>query len=258
MLPQLRNLSSEFSVWWTFKSDSKLKLYLEQENYLLNKYFTPQELYNIIDRIANTYSLFDYGNSSLIILNETLRNVFDTDIIFRPNIKRFCLSHVENVPYKKNLKLKNQYIAQHFKNNFSTDNLLYSDPSSVFWLHPVVNNLLSKNHTFTYSWNNLVEQFMILCSTNTDHFTQLDCSIIEIKSTSPISEYFKTNYFHISQCESILKSLTKFLGRTNSIHAVCKQINFNINKNEPVFDFIDNLINTSHTLSPTIDSYIYI
>lgn len=256
LLPELLKLREKYSVWWSFKPDSSLYKYLQEHNYSVNEHFTPEDLLTIINEIVDTNYLMDAGNSSLVILDQHLQHVFGTEILYKPDIVKFLLPHINLVPFGKSLKLRNQCIYHQLYVKPAAD-IIYNDVSSMFWLHPDINAHLTKYHQIIFSWSHLVQLFTDFV-TNTDHFTHFNESIVSINSTSPLAKLFRTKYFHISQCKDILKLVTKFLGRTNRLNNICPHLNFQISKNDSIFTFIDTVVNNNHSISPSFSSYIYI
>lgn len=257
----MTQLFKKYSVWWTFKNDSNLKQYLLGLDYFLDTYFTPAQLFDILEEIFYTKYLFDTGNSSLIVLDQNLQDVFETKILYKPKLIEYCLPHIDLVPSKKAFKLRNQKISNEFVINSPID-IIYNDPSSIFWLHPIVKSLLINKHQqqqqITFTWTDLTKLFLNSCFSNSDHFFNVTKDIVSINPTSPFAKLFKTQYFHIYQCQDILKLVTKFLGRTNTINNICQHLHFTMSKNNPVFEFIDDVINNCHTLSPDFCTYFYI
>jgi hypothetical protein len=143
--------------------------------------------------------------------------------------------------------------------------IIYKDPSSVFWLPPFLDFAINKSTGNVYSWNRLLFIFTEFCLNNTDFFTRHSDSIISINENTFLTSLFGFKYFHLSQIETILKKAAKFLGRKNSIIQNCHFIrhnpSFNVTsaKNHPnVFTFIDDIINNNNSLMPSVSSGLYI
>ncbi len=258
LLPELQKLQEKYSIWWSFKPDSSLYKYLQEHNhYFLNEYFTPEELLQIINDIVDTHYLLDNTNSSLVILPENLRNVFGTEILYKPNIVQFCLPHIIVTPYAKALELRNQRIYHELTVSPALD-IIYTDPTSMFWIHPDLNALLTQNQYITFTWHHLVQLFTDFITNSPDHFTYYNESIVGINLDSPLVKLFKTKYLHTAQCTNLLKLLSKFLGRTNKLTSICNHLNFQISKSDPIFNFIDTIINSNHSLSPSFSQYVFL
>jgi hypothetical protein len=260
LLPEMQYLSNKYNIWWTFKQNSSLNNYLEKQGYSMNKYFYPEELVNVLKDIFRTNNLEEVGNEQLIILDNDLQILFNSWILHLPNLTNYCLAHVEMAPYDISLKLQNKHMALDYYVK-SPMSIIYNDPTSQFCLHPIVNFMMNKNKQVTFNWNELLDLFINFCTNNLTLFTPFNDSFYGVNANSPLRFIFKFKYFHISQCEEILKSLTKFLGRTNSLKDVCKYLHFNnyfISTDGNVLTFIDDVINNNHNISPQFHYNIHL
>jgi hypothetical protein len=260
LIPEIQNLSNKYSIWWTFKQTSSLKNYLEERGYSMNKYFTPEELVNVLRDVFKSNNLEEIGNNQIIILDNDLQILFNSWILHLPNLTNYFLAHVEMVPYDISLKLQNKHMGLDFFVK-SPMNIIYNDPTSQFYLHPIVNFMMIKNKQITFNWEELLNFFINFCTSNSTLFTPLGEDFYGVNANSPLGYIFKFKYFHISQCEDILKSLTKFLGRTNSLKDVCNHLPFNdyfILPDGNVLTFIDDVINNNHNISPQFNRNIYL
>lgn len=253
MIPELKRLQKKYSTWWTFKIDSPLPEYLKQHHVSLGQYFCPEELFNAIYSVANSNWMFEPGNSSIIVPDSALQKCFKTWIIYTPDLFKHCTEHVTSAPTDKRDELLRGAIADHFFVETPTE-IVFKDPSSLFWLHPEINCIMNKNQTIVYSWETLNTLFLDFCTTNTNHFTRLNDSIISINPLSDLGTIFKFKFFDKNQISTILKSITRFLGKTNTLEHCCKHLKFT-NVSPHVFTFIDLSMNNYNSFLPHIPSY---
>jgi hypothetical protein len=265
LLPEITSLADKYSVWWSFKPESALKQYLNNREIELNEYFCPEELLSMIATILISKNTQIDDNKQIINLDEELQTIFDTWIIFLPNLKEYVTPHINVAPPNVIQQLQNENMNEEFYME-SPKEILYKDTSSVFWLNPVIDFMLNKSTGNIYSWPHLVLLFTDFCLNNTVFFTRQDEYIISVNPNTPIAKLFHFKYFHIDQCEQILKQITKFLGRKNSILHACPFLRFSPyftslvfnNQYENVATFVDDIINNNHSLLPEFNVYFYL
>ena len=260
LLPEIQQLSTKYSVWWKFKNPSALKTYLREHDYLNSKYFTPDDILKVLKNIARDDNLNEPGNDKIIIPDSSLQTVFNCKILHLNDLTKKCLDHVDVASVEKTCQLKNKQMAKEFHVQ-SPMNIIYKDPSSLFWLHPIVNFMITKNKKITFNWKELLDLFIDFCTTNHFFFKQLNDCFIGINDNSPLSAIFSFKYFHISQCENILKSITKFLGRTARLNEACMYLHFNNyykSKDSNILSFVDDVINNNNNITPFFDKKIYL
>jgi hypothetical protein len=205
--------------------------------------------------------MFEPGNSNIIIPDRELQQCFDTWVIYTPDIYNYCINHIIPAP----IAIASKLTKECFVNNFYVEtprNIIFNDPSSLFWLHPEINGIinLTKPHKIAYSWSELKELFLDFCTTDTYHFTRLDESIIVINSSSELASLFSFKFFKIDQVDAILKGITKFLGKKNTLEKCCKHLTFinphNVDNeyNNKIFKFIDLAINNYNSMLPYVPS----
>jgi hypothetical protein len=179
-------------------------------------------------------------------------------------IQMHLLPHIVPAPINISNSLQNKHIANEFYVDSPTD-LLYKDSSSVFWLTPVVDLALHKSTGNISAWKTLLSEFTDFCLNNLNFFTRHSDTIIEVNDNTSLSTLFDFKYFHVSQIESILKKITKFLGRKNGFLQSCpflthylfyKQKSFN--SFNDVIAFIDDVINNNNNLMPFIPHGLHI
>lgn len=194
--------------------------------------------------------MFEQGNTNIILPDMELQQCFQTHIIYTPNIPEYCKQHVNPVPNEKSLYLLNQSIYNELYVNVPED-IIYNDPSSLFWLHPDINRYVTRNKQIVFTWKELNDIFFEFITSNNDYFCRKDETIFYINEQSEISNIFKFKYFHIDQIQLILKKVTKFLGKSNTIEQCCKNIEMR-NANKDIFLFIDTYINNYNKLLPHV------
>ena len=263
LLPQLTHLAAKYAVWWSFQPGSLLKTFLDDRNIKFDKYFRPEEL---LEQVLNTLSnLSQFSNNNVIVLDKELQLVFDSWFIFIPDIiKTNLLPHVVQAPMEIANDLQNEHMINNFYVETSYD-IVYKDPSSVFWLNPVIDFAIHKSTGNVNQWNNLLFIFTEFCTNNKFFFTRHNDTIIGIRNNTTLTHLFDFKYFHISQIETILKKTSKFLGRKNDIIQNCSFLKdtqlFNkvsTDKYTNVFTFIDYVINNNKDLLPPVTSALYI
>ena len=239
VIPEIKRLLAKYSVWWRFKPNSLLKEYLKKNNLYLTTYFNPKDLYDSIIAIAKSKNLFDRGNKKVIVLNNKLQDCFDEWFIYTLDIFKHCLHHVDIVNKDESVKLQNRAIHNNMRLKLP-NNIIYNDPSSLFTLHPQINYYLNKNDKLVYSWKELYDLILDFCTTNTDHFTRCNETILAVNSNSELSTILEFKYFDISQIEDILKKITKYLGKTHNLENYCPKLIFDFSKiDKNIFALID-------------------
>lgn len=264
LLPQLISLASKYAVWWTFKPDSLLKSYLNDREIYMEKYFRPDELLEQVLNILKNSTQF--SNNSVIVLNdEELQRVFNTYFIHVPDlIQENLLPHIVPAPEEISHCLQDKIMTDNFYVTSPVD-IIYKDPSSVFWLTPVVDFAINKSTGNVNSWSKLLSVFTEFCTTNNECLTRHGDTILEIRENTFLNDLFDFKFFHISQIETILKSITKFLGRKNGLNQSCpllKHISMykqsSCNKFTDVLMFIDDVVNNNNNLMPYVPLGLHI
>ena len=241
LVPELYSLTKKYAVWWRFKENSTLKVFLNDEDMTLNEFFTPNELITAIQEVATKHALYDGGNRSIIVLHTSpLQAILNKDIIFVPCIAEYCLPHIDFVSFQESLELQNKYILKQLP-TIGLENIPYADDTSFFYVHPILSSLINEKYN---TWKVLLNSFKDFCTQNREHFDHTDSTIITINEHSPLATLLAIKHFHVSQCETILKYLTFFLGRTSSLQTICPNLNFKGLENSAIFIFLHNLIDT--------------
>jgi hypothetical protein len=256
LLPEIKKLIFKYSSWWTFKSHSSLHTYLKNNNVFLETYFYPDQLLSAILYLVRKNNMQEYYNENIIIPDIFLQQCFQSSILYKPDILEYCLEHIYLVSNEQTVKLMNQSIHNELFIDIPED-IIYNDPSSLFWLHPDINRILTKNKKIVFSWQELYSLFLDFITTNNIHFIRKEDMIFNINENSELSKIFNFKYFHKNQIEDMLKQITKFLGKSNTVEHCCKQLPFkNLQIDKTVFSFIDLNINNYNRLLPTINSQI--
>jgi hypothetical protein len=258
-------LAAKYATWWTFKPASLLKSYLSEREIDLDEYFSLDELQEKVLMVLK--SATQYSNNDVIVLmEEEQQMVFDSWYIFVPDIlKDHLMAHVVAAPNDISSDLQNKHMVENFYIDSPTD-LIYKDPSSVFWLPPSIDFAMNQSTGNVYSWNILLFMFTDFCLNNTNYITRHSDNIIGIHNNTFLTSLFDFKYFHLSQIETILKMVTRFLGRKNGITQNCHFIKHNplfteassTTKHPNVFTFVDDVINNNNNLMPSLPSGIYI
>lgn len=212
-----------------FKPHSQLKNYLLEHFIVLEEYFTADTLCSALTNMSDFKNLIEDTNNDIIVLTPQLEIIFNTSIIFKPHLFEACLPEIIRAPDDTNRCLQEQNIKRHLS-LFGSGNvalekfgssLIYKDQTSVFYLYHHVNKLMQTDK-IVFSWSELLDLFKDFCTTDQANFTRkADTGIIEIKETSSIAHLVPFRYFHIEQCETILKKITKYLGRSSFNNYSC-------------------------------------
>lgn len=251
LLAKITPLVKESCIWWTFKPNSPLKSVLEEEHqYCLPKYFRPKELIHAVK--LSFYWMSAENNTQLIICDDAWQSVFHKEIIYEPDLEAHLLYHVDIVPQDESISLQNSYIHQNLIITPPLE-IIYNDPSSRFWLHPIVNYSLTNNTQLSFSWKNLLNIFTDFCFDDELYFKRKDEDFIEINPSTTISSIFDFDCFHVNQIEQILKRLTIYLGKYTALSDICPDLkseyvfyDFLYNDNSDyndIFRFIENSVN---------------
>ena len=248
---------NEYSDWYTFKSNSSLKEFLEKKHIYISKYFRSFDLINAVKRATDLPFFNSQNNSQLVTLEPELQIILGQCIIYEPHIWTHLISHVQNVTILLSVSLQNEHIKKSFRIDVP-DDIIYQNASSHFWLHPHVNNVLTQNKQLLHTWNNLLSSFFDLCTEGNDYFSRENESLVRINPNTSLTPLFSFNCFHIDQCESILKQLTRFVGKYISLADICPNLgseyifhDYITNENSKyknVFMFIEDTINNNINL----------
>ena len=254
-------MAKKYTDWWTFKPSSPLKAYLSDHEIVMDEYFSLEELRcQVMSIIRHRAQL---SNHNVIVLeDQELQMVFDSWYIFVPDVENHLLAHVIPAPADISNDLQNKHMTEEFYINSPVD-LLYKDPSSVFWILPFVDFAMNQSTGNVRSWKKLLFMFTKFCLNNTTYFTRVSDSIIRINENTCLTSLFGFKYFHRSQIEHLLKKITKFLGRKNSMVQSCHFIKHNpvfnkTTKHQNVFAFIDDIINKNNDMMPDFQTGLYI
>lgn len=256
LIPTIKSMLIKYSVWWTFKPNSSLQAYLKDHNIILHQYFTPEELYTSLISFFKVKQILVRGNDKLIMLDSKLQECFTTGVIYVPELLDYCKNHVEEIMpdtliYKK---LQNCLIDKNII--FETcEDLIFDDYSSIFWIHPEINYAMNNNNQLVYSWDELYDLFLDFCTKNNNYFIQKPDSIIYVNPLSSFAKLFKLQCFHKDQIKDVLRTCTKFLGKTNTINQYCEHFQTSIT-NELVFTLMNSAITYYNKYVPFLYTYV--
>lgn len=256
-MPELRKRFVESNEWWTFKSNSLLAKYVNSfKEFSLNTYFRPDTLINCILDIATIHYLYEPGNSEILILNQELQECFNVDKIFVPELYNYCQNHVSKAGKEQQITFQNEYINNEFYVE-SPHDLIYTDHTSLFWIHPTLNFILNHNKKRTYTWKELCLLFAEFLNTPNDNIECIGNNIFSIKPKSNMASLFKFKFFHKQQMIPILKQATKFLGNKTTLFTFCPYLQFDENIDNFV-QFVDYIILANNALTPYISQINHI
>ena len=199
--------------------------------------------------------MFEVGNSNLIILNEELGKCFDSRIINKLDLYKLCIPHINAVHTQKIEELQENAINSQFYVESLVD-IMYEDKSSLFWIHPSINALVYNNAKLSYSWKELCDQFVYFVKQN-KNIERLDELTFYIKPNSCLSNYFRFSHFTLTQIPSILKQLTKFLGKSTNLFTLCENLCLDSSLTTAI-NFIENIVQTNNNSVTYISLPAYI
>ena len=259
VLPELNHLTSKFKSWYTFKPNSTLYNYFINNNKVrLDTYFCLEDLIYMSNTFFERNYMLDSSNQNIIILDNDLKSILNADIIFKPDFVKYCMPHLNNVesivPELQNENIFNNLYIE------SPCNIIYNDPSSLFWLHPTLNFMLNKNIKYVYSWKELHALFTKFLKNPNNQIKNHNNSMYSINVDSIFANIFKFKFFHESQISYILKQVTKYLGRTNTLQSIlCPQFHINTNPSfVTTFHILEDIINNNNNCMPIIPNHIYL
>jgi hypothetical protein len=254
LIPALKSCVDKYTEWWSFKIFSPLGLYT---NGRLSTYFRPEELINLIISEAEKNHNFESGNSEIILTDENLRNSFNTDVIFVPELYALCLPHINILDDPIQIKqLRDKHSAADLWIETPYD-ILYLDSTAQFWLHPLFNTIIGKNVKMSYSWKELCNMFNVYLSAPNAHFTAINESMYAVNSNSIFANEIRFRYFHKCQIQTILKQLSKYLGKQSTILTLCPTLKQD-DTDEQTAAFIENIMFANNPLLPHISNSVYI
>jgi len=265
VLPPLEEMVQKYSAWYSFYPPSELKKFLAGQNIHFDRHFCMQELIDQLTQIIYAQNMYQNGNENVIILNPMLQLIFNETTLYVPNLKNYLLPHLIVASPELSIHLQNQQI-HHELYIESPKELIYKDPSSTFWCHPLLDVAMHNCTGNTYSWHHLLANFIEFCSSNTIYFQNHDEKFVFIKENTPISALFSFQYFHLTQCEEMLMKVTKFLGRKNNLTQMCPDLKYNSmfsnlfthSKYDEAIRFLDFIINTNNDSLPYIANNNYL
>lgn len=224
----------------------------------MDQYFSPSVLrIVVVDILSN---MVEPGNTNIVNLDEDLQIVFDTWQIYMPNLmQKHILPHVIAAPQEIADEMTNKIMTREFHVE-TPYNILYKDPTSLFWIHPVIDFMIHKSTGNTKSWKKTVDMFVTFCS-NPNFFIRSG-DFVHILPNTPLVNLFAFKFFHVSQIEQILTDMTKFLGRKNGIYQSCPSLKYNykfsniasFSKYNNIFTWIDDIVNNNNPYLPTLTS----
>jgi hypothetical protein len=253
-LPELKHLTFKFKTWYTLKPNSLLEQYLTKKNIFLEHFFIANDLINVLELHFEKFYMNDPTNSEITILDQDLQICFNTKCVFKQDLFKYCEPHIDLVESMQELQSNTIFC------NFYIDSprkILYTDPFSQFWIHPLVNATIFKNKKITYSWKELCSTFYLFLQLPNQHFTSSNNCMYELKEDSILTNLFKFKHFHISQISDILNKITFFLGRTKNIATLCPKMTIN-EEYVPTIKILETIVNTNNSMVPYIRSEICI
>jgi hypothetical protein len=256
LLPTIKANLSKYSVWWAFKPNSSLQEYLEEHHIYLSQYFTPEELFNALTNIAESKQMFVYGNKHIIIPDNKLQECLNEWVLYCPELLTHCKNHIQNVVANTSMfyKLQSSKINENIYFESPMD-IIFNDPSSLFWIHPDINAAMNQTNKVVYTWKELNDLFLDFCTTDEYHFTRKTDCIFYINPSSVLSKIFKSRCFHRNQIETVLKTVTKYLGKTKTINQYCPGFTTSVT-NKDIWNLLDIAISNFNKYIPFMYTYV--
>jgi hypothetical protein len=230
---------------------------LLSKNCQLSTFFRPAQLFEALESIASDNQMYEHGNSDIIKTDQKLYECFKTWTLYKPDLYKYCLPHV-NIVNSKCLELKNKHIYTEFYTESPVD-IIFEDPSSLFWVHPLINSVIFKNAKITYTWKECCEKFYEFVKNSEGHIISKHDSLFLINEKSILTSILKFSIFHRSQIPEILKQLTCFLGKSNTLLTLCHNLSFtHLNIDPSLLKFLEEIISNNNNLTPYINPYVCI
>jgi hypothetical protein len=83
--------------------------------------------------------------------------------------------------------------------------------------------------------------------------------MFQILSNCAFADNLSFTFFHADQVPVILKQITKFLGKSNTILTLCSDLHFcDISLHDTVIFWIEEMITKNYDAMPTQSSYVYL
>jgi hypothetical protein len=255
----LNKKTSEYAEWWIFKPESPLAKFIERKQLSLNLYFRPIELTSLIEQVANQDNLYERGNYDVMFLSQELQQCFHTTYVYRPYLYNLCLPHVNIVNESKSSLLKHDLIQEEIFINTPHD-IIFSDPSSKFWIpRQFIHSYTSNDNQHIFTWKDLYSKFSKFVTNPDNSIPQKDPSLFFIKEESTLATLCNFKQFHKNQIHDMLKKITKFLGKSNTILSLCSDLKFSdVGPYDPVVYWIEEVILKNNNLMPYTPSNIYL
>ena len=253
----MKKLIDYSKLWWSIKPDSILCEYLD-EFLAYNPFFILEDLVNAFTTKAWQNNLYEKGNKSLIVLDPKLQTHFKSYLLNVDDLYERFIDHVFVASDEDSLKLQQEYIH----NNLVipvTDQFIFQDSLSLFWVDPVFNFIVNKNKKQLYSLEELKQLFLNYCVSDKIDIEQIDTFYFKIHKSSDLAQTFKFEHFHISQIEDILLQIVKYMGKQNTIEHNCTTLKQTLTQvNSDMLNFVTYLINKNSNMLPYMYSNISI
>lgn len=256
ILPQLQQLKNQYSTWGSFKENSLLNLYLIEKGYTFDTYFTPSELTESLVQCIKSQNITEPGNSKIFLLDAVLQKIFNTNLLFKDDLDQEILLHVNIISEPLSSELTNKYIQEHLYNYVHKDEIIFEDPSSVFWIEPDLNAIINNSSKLTFSFQEIISLFKTYVLNHCQRYN----SILIVHPNSLLKSILPFSYFHTSQVEDILKQHIQFLGRQNNFFDnICPTLDFPALRKQKTFvKWFEQLINNNPTYLPRPSHSIYL
>jgi len=202
--------------------------------------------------------MYERGNYDIMFLNDDLKKCFNTPSIYLPDLYNLCLPHVNMVSDTHSFILRNKFI----NNEFIIDSpleLIYSDPSSKFWVpRHFIHSYMCDNNQIIFTWKEICAKFLKFITNPHSSIIRME-NMFFISNDSIMAKNFNFKQFHKNQIPDILKKMSKFLGKSNTILTLCPDLKFShIGPNDPVVYWIEEIILQNNNLIPYVPSSIYL
>lgn len=225
ILPELQKTYNRYAFWCTLKESSPICKILKAYNTVLPVPMTMENLTRVLTDIFHDQDMLSKNNPQIVILNKQFQDIFPDHLVFLPDLEKLLIPHIHICP---------QYLCRNVQSDMITEDLyitspsdiLYEDPTSLFWLQDDLNMLLNKKQKITYTWAEILTIFKNYIVTNKQTYLKgQDDNIIWLTST-PLYNFFPCTHLDLSQIETLLKEHTIFLGRETRLPQFCDHIKF--------------------------------
>lgn len=223
VLKKLIEVFSDYYSWYILKETSPIKDLLKTYKIPLPVPMTLKTLKEALIKIFHDQDMFAKNNQQIVILNKEFQGIFPDNLVFLPELHRLLYAHVEPCSEPLGISTQSAVITEELDIMVPSD-ILYQDPSSLFWIPDNLNLLLNDRQKLAYTWIEILNLFKSYIAANLKTYMK-NSEFISLTST-PLYEFFPCTHIHPSQVETLLKEHAVFIGRKTYLPNICPQMKF--------------------------------